>query len=51
MRKNLITLIFFFVAFQLQAQNQVLSLDDALDLAARNNSELQSQKIQLDAAE
>jgi len=35
MRKNLITLLFFFAAFQLQAQNQILTLDDALDLAAR----------------
>jgi len=51
MRKNLITLIFLFSAFQLQAQNQVLSLDDALELAVKNNSELQTQKIQLDGAE
>lgn len=51
MKKNLITLIFFFAAFQLHAQVQSLSLDDALDLATKNNSELQSQKIQLEAAE
>lgn len=51
MIKNLFVLSFLFASFNLSAHVQSLSLDDSLDLAAENNSELQSQRIQLEAAE
>lgn len=51
MNKKLLFLISIVFPMQLNAQALELSLDDALNLAYKNNKELQVQKVQVESAE